>query len=115
MTRNLFFLYLMEVCAGFARGSYLVCIGWTTLMVVGDVAAVGQVFIVAMITNIFGGPVTAVFVDRYNRKRLTMIAHTGIALSLLAIGFAVNQNNSLPLPWFFITVIGVTLLRGLYQ
>jgi MFS family permease len=115
MTRNLFFLYLMEICAGVARGSYLVCIGWTTLIVVGDVAAVGQVFIVAMLTNIFGGPVTAVFVDRYNRKRLTMIAHTGIAFCLLAIGFAVDQNNSLPLPWFFITVIGVTLLRGLYQ
>jgi MFS family permease len=115
MTRNLFFLYLMEICAGVARGSYLVCIGWTTLIVVGDVAAVGQVFIVAMLTNIFGGPITAVFVDRYNRKRLTMIAHIGIALSLLAIGFAVDQNNSLPLSWFFITVIVVTLLRGLYQ
>jgi len=34
----------MELCAGLARGSYLVCIGWTTLVVIGDVAAVGQVF-----------------------------------------------------------------------
>jgi hypothetical protein len=115
MTRNLFFLYLMEICAGFARGSYLVCIGWTTLIVIGDVAAVGQVFIVAMLTTIFGGPVAAVFVDRYNRKHLTMIAHTGIALSLLAIGFAEDNNDNLPLHWFFITVIGVTLLRILYQ
>ena len=49
MKRNLFFLYMMELCAGAARGSYLVCIGWTTLIVIGDVAAVGQVFIVAMI------------------------------------------------------------------
>ena len=32
------FLYLMEFCAGMARGSYLVCIGWTTLIVIGDVA-----------------------------------------------------------------------------
>ena len=44
-----------------------------------------------------------------------MIAHSGIALSLLALGFAVEQNNSLPLPWFFIIVVVVTLLRGLYQ
>jgi len=40
--RNLFFLYLMELCAGSARGAYLVCIGWTTLIVSGDVAAVDQ-------------------------------------------------------------------------
>ena len=48
---------MMELCAGSARGAYLVCIGWTTLIVSGDVAAVGQVFIVAMITTIFAGPV----------------------------------------------------------
>ena len=115
MNRNLFFLYLMELCAGFARGSYLVCIGWITLIVVGDVAAVGQVFIVAMLTVMLGGPITAVFVDRYNRKHMTIVAHTGIALSLLALGIAVNNNSDLPLPWFFVTVIAVTLLRHLYQ
>ena len=60
--RNLFFLYLMELCAGSARGAYLVCIGWTTLIVSGDVAAVGQVFIVAMITTMFVGPVIGVTV-----------------------------------------------------
>ena len=115
MNRNLFFLYLMELCAGAARGSYLVCIGWTTLIVVGDVAAVGQVFIVAMLTIMLGGPITAVFVDRYNRKHLTIVAHTGIALSLLALGLAISNNGDLPLPWFFVTVIAVTLLRNLYQ
>ena len=35
---NLVFLFLMELCAGAARGAYLVCIGWTTLIVSGDVA-----------------------------------------------------------------------------
>ena len=64
MKRNLFFLYMMELCAGAARGSYLVCIGWTTLIVSGDVAVVGQVFIVAMITTILAGPIAAVIVDR---------------------------------------------------
>jgi hypothetical protein len=115
MNRNLLFLYLMELCAGVARGSYLVCIGWTTLIVVGDVAAVGQVFIVAMLTIMLGGPITAVFVDRYNRKHLTIVAHAGIALSLLALGLAINNNGDLPLPWFFVTVIAVTLCRNMYQ
>jgi len=62
--QNLLFLYIAELCAGFARGAYLVCIGWTTLIVSGDVAVVGQVFIVAMITTIVAGPFVGVIVDR---------------------------------------------------
>lgn len=58
----------MELCAGIARGSYLVCIGWTTLIVIGNAAAVGQVFNVAMITIIIAGSTVAVIVDRYNKK-----------------------------------------------
>ena len=115
MKRNLAFLYIMELCAGAARGSYLVCIGWTTLIVIGDVAAVGQVFIVAMITTIFAGPVAAVIVDRYNRKHLTIIAHLGIAAALLFLGFAVAIDSGLSLFWFFLTVVVVTIFRNLYQ
>jgi hypothetical protein len=113
--QNLFFLYLMELCAGAARGSYLVCIGWTTLIVSGDVAAVGQVFIVAMITIILAGPVVSVFVDRHNRKYLTIIAHLGIATALSCLGLAVAFDSGLPLLWFFFTVIAVTIFRTLYQ
>jgi hypothetical protein len=115
MNRNLQFLYLMELCAGLARGSYLVCIGWTTLVVIGNVAAVGQVFIVAMLTVMFGGPIAAVVIDRYNRKHLTIVAHLGIATSLLSLGAAVKLDEALPLPWFFATVVAVTLFRSLYQ
>ncbi len=115
LTRNLLFLYIMELCAGSARGSYLVCIGWTTLMVSGDVAAVGQVFIVAMLTTIIAGLVVGVIVDRYNRKYLTIFAHTGIAGSLLALGLAVAVDSGLSIFWFFATVIMVTVLRNIYQ
>ena len=113
--RNLFFLYLMELCAGSARGAYLVCIGWTTLIVSGDVAAVGQVFIVAMITTMFVGPVIGVTVDRYNRKKLTIFAHTGIAVSLLSLGLAVTYDSEISIFWFFLTVVMVTIFRNLYQ
>ena len=105
---------MMELCAGAARGSYLVCIGWTTLIVIGDVAAVGQVFIVAMITTIVGGPITAVIVDRYNRKHLTIIAHLCIATALLSLGMAVAFDGGLSLIWFFLTVV-VTIFRNLYH
>jgi len=106
---------MMELCAGAARGSYLVCIGWTTLIVIGDVAAVGQVFVVAMITTIVAGPITAVIVDRYNRKHLTIVAHLGIATALLSLGLAVAFDSGLSLIWFFLTVIVVTIFRNLYH
>ena len=115
MKPNLIFLYVMELCAGAARGSYLVCIGWTTLVVIGDVAAVGQVFIVAMITIIFAGPVTAVIVDRHNRKTLTIIAHIGIATTLLCLGLVVAFVSDLSLIWFFLAVMVATVFRHLYQ
>lgn len=115
MNKNLFFLYLMELCAGLARGSYLVCIGWTTLVVIGDVAAVGQVFIVAMLTTMLVGPVAAVFIDRRNRKHLTIVAHLGIAAALLMLGIAIAYDSNLSLLWFFATVVLVTIFRNLYQ
>ena len=117
--KNLKFLYLMEVFAGLARGSYLVCIGWTTLIVSNDVARVGQVFIIAMLTNMLAGPLVGVIVDRYNRKHLTIVAHLLIALPLAMLGLALAQGPDnapdLPLVWFFLTVIVVTAFRLLYH
>ena len=114
-TRNLFFLYMMELCAGLARGSYLVCIGWTALIVSDDVATVGQVFIVAMIANIFAGPIVGIIVDRHNRKHLTIFAHLGIATALASLGVALAFDAALPILWFFVTVVFVNAFRMLYQ
>lgn len=113
--RNLVFLFLMELCAGAARGAYLVCIGWITLIVSGDVARVGQVFIVGMLTILLGGPVVGVIVDRYNRKTLTIIAHVGMALALYTLGRSVADEQTPSIVWFFATVVVVTLLRMIYQ
>ncbi|MFT5219257.1 MAG: hypothetical protein ACI9LO_001543 [Planctomycetota bacterium] len=115
MPRNLLFLYLMELCAGAARGAYLVCIGWTTLIVSGDVAIVGQVFIVAMLTVMFAGPVAGVIIDRNNRKHLAIVAHLGIAVALTSLGAAIAADSPVSLLWFFLTVILVTIFRNLYQ
>ena len=113
--KNLKFLYLMEVFAGLARGSYLVCIGWTTLIVSNDVARVGQVFIIAMLTNMLAGPLVGVIVDRYNRKHLTIVAHLLIALPLAVLALALAEEPDLPLIWFFLTVIVVNAFRLLYH
>jgi MFS family permease len=112
---NLLFLYTIEICSGLARGSLLVCIGWTTLIVIGDVAAVGQVIISSMITTILAAPFIAVIVDRYNRKHLTIISHFFMALALFIMGIAIHYDNNLSLTWFFVVVVLVTFLRILYN
>ena len=84
MRQNLKFLYVMEIFAGISRGSYLVCVGWITLVVTDNVAKVGQVFVVAMLTTIILGPLIGTLVDRYNRKYLVIAAHLGIATGTVA-------------------------------
>lgn len=112
---NLLFLYIMELCAGFARGSYLVCISWTTLIISGSVATVGQVFIVSMIANILAGPFVGILVDRYNRKSLVIVAHLGIAVTLVTLGLALYFDSNMSIFWFFVTVILVNTFRLIYQ
>ncbi|MFT7675708.1 MAG: MFS family permease [Gammaproteobacteria bacterium] len=114
-SHNLLALYAIEICSGLARGSLLVCIGWTTLIVVGDVAAVGQVFISSMITTILAAPFIAVIVDRYNRKYLTIISHLGMAIALFILGIAIRYDSNLSLIWFFVVIIFATFLRILYN
>lgn len=115
MRSNLGPLYMMEVFAGFARGSYLACIGWTTLLISNDVGRVGQMVIIAMLTNIFVGPVIGVIVDRQNRKHVIIAAHIAIALILFAMGGVWLQSPDPALIWLFLTAFAVTSLRLLHH
>ncbi|MCZ6859372.1 MAG: hypothetical protein O7I42_03670 [Alphaproteobacteria bacterium] len=56
INREVKLLYLMELFSGLARGAYLVCIGWTTLVISNDVAAVGQIFVVSSLTFMLAVP-----------------------------------------------------------
>ncbi len=105
----------MEILAGSSRGSFLVCIGWTTLIVTGEVARVGQVFVVAMLTNILAGPILGTIVDRYNRKTLVLIAHCGIGAVMISSGATVTYSGSSSVFLFLVPTVGVYILRQLYQ
>ena len=110
---NLKYLYAMEVFSGLSRGSYLVCIGWTTLVVTEDVARVGQVFIVAMLTTLLAGPFTGTIVDRHSRKMLVILAHLGIAACMLVLGLIWLDATEPGVALLFLMVIAVTALRML--
>ena len=114
MRSNHLWLFIMEVFAGLSRGSYLVCIGWTTLVVTGEVAVVGQVFILAMLANMLGGPLLGTIVDRKDRRVIAALAHLGVAGVMLGGGAALAFGWTTPL-LFFAVAFGAQLLRLLYQ
>jgi MFS family permease len=112
---NLKFLFVMEFFSGLSRGSYLVCIGWITLVVTNDVSRVGQVFIVAMLTNLLGGPLIGTLVDRHNRKYLVILAHLGIALNLIFLALVWLPASEPNVVWLFCAVAFASALRMLHN
>ena len=113
--RNISILYIMEISSGVSRGSYLACIGWTALLVSDDVARVGQVVIVAMLTNILAGPVIGVLVDRQNRRNLMIGANLGISFLMACLGFIWLNTPTPALIWLFLGVMAITALRLVHQ
>ena len=108
-------LYLMEVFSGLARGSYLVCIGWTTLIISNNVATVGQIFVVASITYILAGPFVGIIIDRYKRGKLIILAQISIAASMLSLGGLIFYTRNISVLWLFGTVISVSIFRLMYR
>ena len=108
-------LYLMELFSGLARGSYLVCIGWTTLILSNNVARVGQIFIVASMTFVLAGPIVGVIIDRYKRKKLIILAQFCMAASMLCFGGFFLYTPKLSVLWLFGTVVIVTVFQLMYR
>ncbi len=108
-------MYLLEALAGLGRGSYLVCFGWTTLVTTGEVAKVGQVFVVSMLTILFGSHVIGVIVDRANRRHTVWVSHSVIAAVMAIVGWALEDTASFNTVFFFAGVIVITAARIAYE
>ena len=108
---NFLYLYVSDVFSGIARGSYLACIGWTALLVTDDVGRVGQIVIVAMLTNILAGPIIGVLVDRQNRRNLVIGVNIGISLTMACLGLFWLKSGDPAILWLFVGVIVITALR----
>ncbi|MEP2531524.1 MFS transporter [Shimia sp.] len=112
---NLILLFVMELFSGISRGSFLVCVGWTTLIVTNDVSRVGQVFIIAMLTLIVTGPFIGTIVDRHTRKWLVILAHLAIAVLLCLLGTIWISAPSPSLPFLFAAIAAASALRLLHN
>ena len=105
----------MEVFSGLARGSYLVCIGWTTLIISNSVATVGQIFVVASLTYILAGPFVGIVIDRYKRRKLIILAQLSIAASMLCLSGLIFYSRDVSVLWLFAAVIMVSSFRIMYR
>nr|WP_243403691.1 MFS transporter [Shimia abyssi] len=105
----------MEIFSGLSRGSFLVCIGWTTLIVTNDVGRVGQAFIVSMLTMFLLGPFIGTIVDRHSHKWLVILAHLSIAMMLGWLGFA-WVATAMPAIWpLFLIIAATSALRLMHN
>lgn len=105
----------MELFSGLARGAYLVCIGWTTLVISNDVATVGQIFVVSSLTFVLAGPIVGVIIDRHKRKQLIMLAQFFIAASILSFGGFLFFAPDISIWWLFGVVVVVTVFQVMYR
>lgn len=109
-------LFAMELLSGLARGAFLICIGWSTLIVSNDVAVVGLIFTVGNITNIIVGPAIGVAIDRYKRKKIIIIAQVIIAVCVAFIGYLMlNADGLIHIYWLFVVMIIITSARLMYR
>ncbi len=113
--RPIVLVYLIEAIAGFSRGSYLVCFGWSVLVFTGDVAKVGQVFVVSMLTVMLGSHVIGTLVDRARRKYIIMLSHLLIALVMAGVGWVLVDQQPFDQRVFFAAAVAITLGRLAYE
>ena len=115
MTRNLLLIYAMDLFAGASRGSFLVCLGWTTLILSGSVALVGQVFLLGMITSMIAGPLLGALVDRWNRRNVAMGAHASIAIVMLCGAYWLSSQGEPGAGFFYALTLAIYTLRQAYH
>lgn len=108
-------LYLMELFSGLARGAYLVCIGWTTLVISNDVATVGQIFVVSSLAFMLAGPIVGVVIDRHKRRILIVLAQFCIAAAILGFGGFLFFEPNISIEWLFGVVVIVATFRVMYR
>ncbi len=105
----------MASLSGLARGAYLVCIGWTTLVISNDVATVGQIFVVSSLTFVLAGPIVGVVIDRHKRKTLIILAQFVIAAPILCFGGFLFYTPNVPIIWLFAVVVIVSVFQVMYR
>jgi MFS family permease len=108
-------VYCMEMFSGLAYGSYLGCIGWSTLVITNSVATVGQIFIVQAMTMMLAGPVVGVIIDRYKRKHLIMVGQMFISIPMLSLGILLFNTQDFSTFWLFLAVFVASCARILYR
>ena len=105
----------MELFSGLARGAYLVCIGWTTLVISNDVATVGQIFVVSSLAFMLAGPIVGVVIDRHKRRQLIVLAQFCIAAPILSFGGFLFYTPNVPIIWLFAVVVIVSVFQVMYR
>ncbi len=113
-TRAVLHLYVLELLSGLARGGFLVCVGWTTLVISESVATVGQIFIVIHLASAISGPIVGVVVDAAPYRRVIIGAQVVIALAMTLFGWGLLAGTG-GLMLLFVLAGVITIARLTYR
>ncbi len=83
----------------FVVGAALVALAWTALETSGGYEAVGIVFLVGNLTNLFVGPFVGVLVDRFDRRDSFLI---GACICALALGLLATAPATGPAAFYLV-------------
>lgn len=97
--------YVATLIAGVGRGSVVVVMAWTALTVGGTMAAVGQIFIVGHLFNVFLGPAFGGLIDRRSRRQCIIVGQLGHAAAMAWPALIAAAGAALTMPHLYIMAI----------
>lgn len=102
-------LEIANVASGTGNGVVMVVIPWLVLELTGSAAAAGLVAALSTLPALVVIPVVGAAIDRFGRKRISVLSDLASALSVLAFPIA-GWLVGLDFPWVLVlAVIGATL------
>lgn len=90
--KNFFLLWQGQMVSVFGDALYTIALDFFVLEVTGSTAIMGTVMALVTMFRIIFGPISGVIVDRFDRKKLIILADAIRGLGILFIAFAAKQG-----------------------
>lgn len=112
--KNFRYLFISSGISFFGNGMQFIANSWLAFKITGDATAVGWLFALSLIPNLFLAPLLGVFIDRWNRKNIALSVHVirAIVLGILVYLFFNGTEN---IYFLFIMIFILTLCDGIYN
>lgn len=112
--KNFKYLLISSGISFFGNGMQFIANSWLAFKITGEATAVGWLFALSLIPNLFLAPLLGVFIDRWNKKFIALSVHLirAIVLATLVYLFFHGIQNIF---FLFFMIFILTLCDGVYN